>query len=140
MVDSETLNTSLGEAGYRLIIKPHYLTKVHKNNNLSNIRLYDDSDIPDIQRLLMNIDILITDYSSVIGDFVLLNRPIIFFSYDLDKYKKLKPMDSEYDEVLNETYVTTLDELLSLLNKLFYNQVNYQSVNNIINNYINAPF
>lgn len=140
MVDSETLNTSLGEAGYRLIIKPHYLTKVHKNNNLSNIRLYDDSDIPDIQRLLMNIDILITDYSSVIGDFVLLNRPIIFFSYDLDKYKKLKPMDSEYDEVLNETYVTTLDELLSLLNKLFYNQVHYQSVNNIINNYINAPF
>ena len=33
-------------------------------------------------------DILITDYSSVLFDYAILNRPIIFYMYDLDDYKE----------------------------------------------------
>ncbi|SPD72239.1 putative CDP-glycerol:poly(Glycerophosphate) glycerophosphotransferase [uncultured Desulfobacterium sp.] len=53
---------------------------------LSNIIYYNSSK--DIQPLLRVTDILVTDYSSVYMDYLLLNRPIIFFPYNLDGYLK----------------------------------------------------
>ena len=40
----------------------------------------------DIQELLLITDILISDYSSVICDYVLLERPILLYTYDYDEY------------------------------------------------------
>jgi glycerophosphotransferase len=139
MANSNVLNKLLEQYGYKLIIKPHYLTTVEKNNQNSNILIYNDVDIPDIQKFLKKTDVLITDYSSVISDFVLLNRPILFFSYDLEEYIKLKPINSNYNNILTKTYVDTLEELIKLLRLLFENKVDYQSVNDVINEYMNAP-
>lgn len=139
IANSNTLNTLLAQNGYKLIIKPHYLTTVEKNIKNSNILIYNDLDIPDIQELLIKTSVLITDYSSVISDFVLLNRPILIFSYDLEEYIKLKPINSNYNNILTKTYVKTLEELIEMLGLLFENKVDYQSVNNVINKYMNAP-
>ena len=49
--------------------------------------IIDLSDYTDINELLYVTDILITDYSSNIYDFSLLNRPIIFYTFDLDYYQ-----------------------------------------------------
>lgn len=46
----------------------------------------DFSNYRDINDLLIVCDILITDYSSMVFDYVLLNKPIIYFAYDLDEY------------------------------------------------------
>ncbi|MCD7808411.1 MAG: CDP-glycerol glycerophosphotransferase family protein [Erysipelotrichaceae bacterium] len=46
----------------------------------------DFSSYRDINDLLLICDILITDYSSVIFDYVLLNKPIVYFTYDLEDY------------------------------------------------------
>mgnify|MGYP002525548759 CR=1 FL=1 len=42
----------------------------------------------DTQKLLLISDILITDYSSIFYDYLLLDRPIIFFPYDIDDYSE----------------------------------------------------
>lgn len=63
------LNDLLKNYGYTLLIKPHYLTKVHKEKRLSNIQVLNDSDVTDVQKLLAKVGMLITDYSSAIGDF-----------------------------------------------------------------------
>jgi CDP-ribitol ribitolphosphotransferase len=47
----------------------------------------DVSDHPDINELLLVSDLLITDYSSVIYEFSLLGRPMVFFAPDLDAYE-----------------------------------------------------
>jgi teichoic acid ribitol-phosphate primase len=47
----------------------------------------DVSDHPDINELLLVSDRLITDYSSVIYEFALLGRPMVFFAPDLDAYE-----------------------------------------------------
>ena len=46
----------------------------------------DVSDWPEVSPLLLATDLLITDYSSIGGDFMLLDRPVIFFMPDLDDY------------------------------------------------------
>ena len=47
----------------------------------------DASSYDDIQELLLISDVLITDYSSVFFDYSVLQRPILFFTYDLDRYR-----------------------------------------------------
>lgn len=47
----------------------------------------DGSSYNDIQELLLISDVLITDYSSVFFDYSVLQRPILFFTYDLDRYR-----------------------------------------------------
>jgi teichoic acid ribitol-phosphate primase len=46
----------------------------------------DVSDHPDINELLPVADVLITDYSSVMYEYALLRRPMLFFAPDLDEY------------------------------------------------------
>lgn len=48
----------------------------------------DVSDFPDVSRLLLITDMLITDYSSIAGDFLLLNRPIILYHADRGAYER----------------------------------------------------
>jgi CDP-glycerol glycerophosphotransferase len=45
------------------------------------------TDYPDISDLLIASDVLITDYSSVIFDFVPTGRPVVLFTYDLARYR-----------------------------------------------------
>jgi CDP-glycerol glycerophosphotransferase (TagB/SpsB family) len=43
---------------------------------------------PDINPVLPEIDVLITDYSSIYLDYLLLNRPCIFIPHDIEQYKE----------------------------------------------------
>lgn len=54
----------------------------------------------DIYPALRYTDALITDYSSIFFDYLLLDRPIIFYPYDLDDYQKYsRTLYDPYDEV-----------------------------------------
>ena len=44
------------------------------------------SDYQDISELYLISDVLVTDYSSVMFDYSILRRPIIFYTYDLEQY------------------------------------------------------
>lgn len=78
--------------------------------------IIDFSSYPDINDLLYITDILITDYSSNIYDFSLLNKPIIFYTFDLDQYQIInkvhRPIKEyapgkvcvDFEEVINAIY------------------------------------
>ena len=70
------LQEELGEDWYVLI-------KVHPH--IDNIRKTSNCEIQ-TERLLPVIDVLISDYSSVIYDYVLLNKPLVLFVPDLQYY------------------------------------------------------
>ncbi len=83
----------------KLIFKPHpheeALVLDYLNNfPLENMYILRNTDLGkynlDLYELLNTADILITDYSSVFDDFLLLDRPIIFSPVDIDFYNKIR--------------------------------------------------
>ncbi|WP_142301764.1 CDP-glycerol glycerophosphotransferase family protein [Bacillus sp. 7894-2] len=53
-----------------------------------------------IEELLSLADILVTDYSSIIFDYSLLRRPIVFFADDLERYKQDRDFYFEYESFI----------------------------------------
>lgn len=74
---------------YILLIRMHTNIKNKSVENFDKKNIYDVSLYDDIQELYAISDILVTDYSSVFFDYSLLQKPIIFYAYDLDKYKNV---------------------------------------------------
>lgn len=53
----------------------------------SNVIIANKKDY-DIQSLIRNASMLVTDYSSVFFDFIYMKKPIIFFQFDIDDFRK----------------------------------------------------
>lgn len=78
-------------------------------------RLLDFASFPDTNDLLHVTDVLITDYSSVIYEYSLLDRPILFYAYDKDRYSVVRGFHRDYDEVAPGKICLTFDDLLKAL-------------------------
>ncbi|MCY8620468.1 CDP-glycerol glycerophosphotransferase family protein [Bacillus spizizenii] len=59
----------------------------------------DVSDVP-LKDLLMESDILISDYSSVAFEYALLNKPILFFTYDMAEYNEKRGLIDDFEAVI----------------------------------------
>ncbi|NLH37831.1 MAG: hypothetical protein GX468_06850 [Thermotogaceae bacterium] len=106
--------------------------------NRSNTLLNLPSNL-DVYNLLKLSDMLITDYSSVYFDYLLLNRPILFYPYDLDYYvNKDRGLIFDYDEYTPGRKAYTLEELTGEIKSIIANGFNdgYQSARNRLKNRI----
>ncbi|MFE3204121.1 CDP-glycerol glycerophosphotransferase family protein [Embleya sp. NPDC059237] len=70
-----------------LLVRTHYLNTVMLPPSLAD-HVKDASTVPDVTQLLQLTDVLITDYSSLMFDYALLDRPMVFFTYDYDAYTR----------------------------------------------------
>jgi len=91
---AKVINEKAKELGILIALKPHFAqnTDFIKNNNLSNIVIFDDdflvnNNIRSYQLLSLS-DSLLTDYSSVYYDYLLCDKPIGLIWEDYDEYKK----------------------------------------------------
>jgi teichoic acid ribitol-phosphate primase len=75
----------------------------------------DVSDHPDINELLHVADVLVTDYSSVIYEFALLGRPMVFFAPDLDAYEAERGFYFDYRTGVPGPVVETTEALATAL-------------------------
>lgn len=81
----QALNNFAEDHKILLVMKLHPLmAKQFHTDNLSHIVHYAPEC--DIYPALSLVDCLVTDYSSIYFDYLLLDRPIIFFPYDFDHY------------------------------------------------------
>lgn len=84
------------------------------------------SSYPDISTLLLVSDYLITDYSSVIFEYCLRNRPMIFFAYDLEQFSNFgRGFYQPYQEYVPGPVVRDTDEIIELLKK---DQFNFEKI------------
>lgn len=113
-LDFERLNTLLHGVDAELRIK------LHPRESLDvSLKSFDRiSIVPqrmDVMPLLAETDMLVTDYSSVYIDFLLLDRPIIFFSPDRDTYLDNQEMYFEYDAVTPGPVAESADAFVAAL-------------------------
>jgi len=76
---------------------------------------YDFSDKRDINELLLITDVLITDYSSVIFDYALLNKPVVYFVYDYDVYQQDRGLYFELEDYIYGDIAKTSEELIDAI-------------------------
>lgn len=85
-LDLEKFNEELGSE-YILALRLHPKIRDFYNDDISAKGMYIDcSDYPSEQELMLMSDILITDYSSIMIEFAMLDKPVVFFTYDFDSY------------------------------------------------------
>lgn len=86
-IDYDALYEELHDE-YVILIKYHYMVRERLDFSRFHgfYQVIDGSS--DIADLYLMADLLITDYSSVMFDYSLLKRPMIFFVYDLEEYKE----------------------------------------------------
>ena len=86
-LDLDKFNRELGSE-YVLALRLHPKIKDFYKRDISSDGQYIDvSDFESEQELMLISDILITDYSSIMIEFSALNKPTVFFTYDLDYYR-----------------------------------------------------
>ncbi|HHD0202094.1 TPA: CDP-glycerol glycerophosphotransferase family protein [Campylobacter jejuni] len=107
---------------YCLIYRGHY--SVNNNNNILDKNIIIPPVYIDTNELLGIVDVLITDYSSVLFDFMSLNRPIIFFLYDYDNYKNNRGLYFDISEISQEYCVAT-DDIINALKNINYSKILY---------------
>jgi CDP-glycerol glycerophosphotransferase len=85
-IDFEKLMKDLSDE-YVIIFRAHYFIRNQFDFDKYKGFVIDGGSIHDINDLYIISDLLITDYSSVFFDYAMLERPIIFYMYDLEYYR-----------------------------------------------------
>ncbi|HNE89913.1 MAG TPA: CDP-glycerol glycerophosphotransferase family protein, partial [Actinomycetota bacterium] len=70
-----------------LLLRGHHLLATRAGIPAEGGFVRNVSAYPDIADLYLIADVLITDYSSVMFDYVNTGRPMLFFTWDLDDYR-----------------------------------------------------
>lgn len=124
------------------ICKPHNVDKSTKTTSLKSdsIKFFDDNDIPDIYPLLKVTDILITDYSSVYFDYLIMDRPIIFTPFDFHEYiTKDRELYYDYNLVTPGPKAYNWDQVMKFITEAINEPEKYQKerteTNKIFNTY-----
>lgn len=90
LLTSERLKTLCEKYGYKIVFYPHYAFQPYincfKSCESKNVVIADRKNF-DVQQLLIESKILITDFSSVFFDFAYMEKPEIFFQFDEEKFR-----------------------------------------------------
>jgi len=121
--DEEQLNDHLSKTNSVLFVKPHPMAVRGTQKSLSNIIHIDQAWLEDRQMTLYEMlgatDCLISDISSVICDYMLLNRPIILLFEDFDEYKikrgfSFDPIEDFLPSRISKDFDAFFDDLKSV--------------------------
>ncbi|MFL6139007.1 MAG: CDP-glycerol glycerophosphotransferase family protein [Frankiaceae bacterium] len=110
-IDLDRFAAELGDT-HLLLVRPHYLDRYAVPPRYGAC-VRNASSVHDVSELLAVADLLVTDYSSVMFDFAVTRRPMVFFTYDYDDYVgATRGTYVDLADVAPGPLVTTSDELI----------------------------
>ena len=109
------LAKEVGE-GYTFLQRGHVRT-LEEGASVASDAVIDVSTYPQINELYMVADLLVTDYSSMMFDYSVTGRPMLFYTPDIEEYTDPKVRGAYFDleEVAPGPVVRTVPEVVELL-------------------------
>lgn len=126
LIKNKKLNQLIENHNVEINFYPHYRAQSYFKLFLMNNEIkvqYIELGEKTVQTLLIEHDLLITDYSSVSFDFTYMNKPVIFYHFDVERffrkgilrpihetflgdifYDEKKLVNQIYDYVINDTF------------------------------------
>lgn len=83
---------------------------------------YDISSVREVNDILFITDILISDYSSLIYEFAVFKRPMLFYAFDLEDYITSRDFYEPYETFVPGKIVETFDDLIVALEREDFEQ------------------
>lgn len=118
MIDYDLIGEYLLKTNSVMLIKMHpFVKKALTIPAKYKDVIIDASEFREINDMLFITDILITDYSSVIYEFSLFNKPMIFYAFDRMKYEADRGFYEPYSEMVPGKIVRTSEQLVRTLEK-----------------------
>jgi len=107
---------------YVLLIKLHPAIR-DKISHISKYKdfIFDYSLHPNINELFLVTDFLVTDYSSIPFEFCLLNKPMIFYPYDLEQYTQQRGIIEDYSATVPGPIIYSTKELIEVIKNNTFN-------------------
>jgi CDP-glycerol glycerophosphotransferase len=103
--------------GYTLLYRGHANTHAsHKKRTADNV--IDVTLYPDVANLFIAADVLVTDYSSVMFDFSVTGKPIIFLTPDIESYERDRGFYFDFRSEAPGPILLSAPEVLEALTKL----------------------
>lgn len=127
--DLNALNECVAKQNACVLMKPHANTIIDKSIKYSNLFFLDGS--VDMYCILPYTHTLITDYSSILYDYILMpDKNVILFHYDYDEYVSSREFIFEIKENIVGRQVYTFDELVDVIrnNDYHINQSDRQRI------------
>ena len=116
-LDIKLMKENLEGLNYILLLKLHPGIK-SKDIQVDNKFSYNFSNYPNTADLLVISDILISDYSSIIFEFSIMKKPILFYAYDVEEYIKDRGFYyNYYDFIPNKISYTTEEIIKAIINQ-----------------------
>ncbi len=101
------------------------------------IHLVQDNEIDDLYFLLKDMDMLLSDYSSILFDYLILNKPIVHTVFDLDQYREIRSFNFDYEDIISGPIVDNWKETIVAI-KSGLTTDNFTSQREQVNSSINS--
>lgn len=125
LIKNQKINEILNKNGFELIFYPHYEVQkyidcFHTDNSSIKIASFNDYDV---QTLLKESKLLITDYSSVFFDFGYMKKPIVYFQFDADEFYRAHLKRGYFNHIKDVfgKVCSTYEEVVDEMQKCFEN-------------------
>lgn len=117
LFDLRRLEKYLSEYGFYFVIKKHFYHRNETEDLKGYPHIIDVTRLDmDIQHLIMETKAMVTDYSSIYIDYLLLDMPLLFYCYDYEKYlAEDRELYFRYEDVTPGLKARNFDELLKEL-------------------------
>jgi CDP-ribitol ribitolphosphotransferase len=116
LLDIAALYRALGDQ-YQLILRLHpFVKSAMRIPEGARDFVMDASREPDVNEVMLAADILVTDYSSIIFEYALLNRPMAFLAPDLAAYERERGFFFDYRSGVPGPVVETTEQLVTWIN------------------------
>lgn len=117
-IDWKKWEEKLGDE-YVVFLRTHPYTTDLMNVTFNDF-VYDFSDYPQVNDLLIIADILISDYSSIQLDHSILGRPQICFGYDYDEYRQERGFYFDLETTMPNGVIRNEDDVIDHILNMDY--------------------